>query len=70
MGYGGDVPRATGHGACKEGGGVVNEGDDDFHKLLREPGDWGRIWHRRLWDTSTEKLFDFRLASVPEPLSE
>ena len=28
-------------GAYQEGGGVVNEvGDNRFHKVLREPGDW------------------------------
>ena len=43
MGDGGDVPRVTDNGAYKEGAGVVNKvGDDNFHELLREPGDWGR----------------------------
>ena len=41
MGDGRDVPRVTGHGTCKEGGGVVNEvGDYHLHELLWELGQW------------------------------
>ena len=43
IGDGGNVPRETCHGARQEGARIVNEvGDDRFHKLLRELGDWGR----------------------------
>ena len=39
---GGDIPRVTGQGTCKEGVGVTNQvGDDQFHELLRKTGDWG-----------------------------
>ena len=43
VGDGGTVPRLTGHGARKDGLGVVNGvGYDRFHKLLWEPGGLGR----------------------------
>ena len=45
-GYGGDVSlEVTGHGVRKEAANVVNEvGSEDFHKVLRGPGDCGRTW--------------------------
>ena len=44
-----DVPRVAGHGARKENASVINEvGDDQFHELLRKPGDWGWAQSRRL----------------------
>ena len=71
MGDDGDVPRVAGHGACQEGGGVVNEvGDNCFHKVLREPGDWRRMWGRCLQRISGEVPLDFGLASVPELFGE
>ena len=55
MGDGCDVPRVTGHGARKEGRGVVNEaGDDHLHELLWEPGNWGQLCGRRVRGASTE----------------
>ena len=43
IGDGGDVPRETCHGVRQEGAYIVNEvGDNHFHKLLQELGDWGR----------------------------
>lgn len=67
------IPRATGHGACKEGASVVNEiGNDKFHKVLRELRNWrrtsggGRLRQR----VSVEELVDFCLASVPDPVHE
>jgi hypothetical protein len=71
MGDGRDVPRVTGHGTCKEGGGVVNEvGDYHLHELLWEPSDWRRVCGMRVRGASTEQPLDFGLASIPEPLSE
>ena len=41
MGYGANIPRITGQGACDEGGGVVNEVRENYlHDFLRETGDW------------------------------
>ena len=38
---GGDVPGVTGHGACPEGVGAINEvGDKRIQKFLWEVGDW------------------------------
>ena len=67
VGDSGNVPRVTGHGACQEAGCVVNEvGDDHFHDLLREIGDWGRAWGGRLWGTSTVRPVDLGFGPVPK----
>jgi hypothetical protein len=71
VGDGGDVPRVTGHRACKEGAGVVNEvGDDRFHEVLRELGDWGRTCGRCIQGTSAEQPLDSGLAPVPQLICE
>jgi len=55
MGDNGDVPRITRQGARQEAAGVINEvGSDDFHKLLRELGDWGRTPGGHPWGTPIE----------------
>jgi hypothetical protein len=44
MGDGSDVPRITCRGAYQEGVLVVNEvGDNQFHEILREIEDRGRV---------------------------
>jgi len=60
MGDCSDIPRVACHGACEEGGGVVNEvGNDHFDEVLREFCDWGRAIRRCLWGTSVEQPLDF-----------
>ena len=65
MGGGSDVPRATCRGARQESARVVSEvRDNQFHELLRELGDWGRICGGRPWGISTEHPLDFGFGSV------
>lgn len=70
MGYSDHIPRVTGHGACKEGGSVINEvGYDEFHKVLRELRNWRRTSDGGLRrGVSVEGVVDFRFASVPNPV--
>lgn len=75
MGYGGDVPRVTGHRTRKKGGSVVDKvGDDDFYEVLRKPGDWRRKSGAFLlgipWSIPEGKSLDFGLVSVPDLVSE
>jgi len=67
------VPRVTRHGTCKETEFVVNEvGDDYFHELLWELGDWGRTvtCGGRLRGGSKEQPDDFGFGSVPKLVDE
>jgi hypothetical protein len=71
MGDGSNVPRVTCRGACDESVHVVNEvGDNQFHKLLWELGDWGRMCGGRVQGTSTEQRLDFGFVSVPKLVSQ
>ena len=70
VGDGSDVPRVTGRGAYQEGVLVVNEvGDNPFHELLWEIGDWRRVVGRRVRGTFTEGS-DFSFGSVPKFVTE
>ena len=71
VGDGRDVPRVAGYGARKEGSDVKNEeGDNQFYKLLRKPGDRGPAQGRNLQGTPKEKLLDFGFAPPPDLGSE
>ena len=63
----------AGQGARKKGVELVYEvGDDDFHKILWESGDWGWIWGRDLRGTlgGDLTLLDLGLGPVPESISK
>ena len=63
------VPRVTGQGTRHETAFVVNEaGDDHFHKLLRELGDWGWAYGGRLREI--EQPHDVGFGSVPKSVNE
>ena len=70
-GDGSYVPRVTGHGTCQKTMFVVSEvGDDYFHELLWELGDWGRMRGERLWGATKEQPDDFGFGSVPKLVDE
>jgi hypothetical protein len=51
---GGDVPGATGQGACEEATLVIDEmGDYHFNDFLGEPGRSGRVYRGNLWGNTT-----------------
>jgi hypothetical protein len=69
MGYSGNVPRVTGHGARKKGACVMDEvGDNQLHKFLREPGGLGWTCDRCHRDGARQ--LDFGPGSVPELVGE
>ena len=70
-GDGSHVPRVTCHGTCQESAVVVNEvGDDYFHELLWELGDWGRRCGGRLWGASDKQREKSSFGSVPKSVDE
>ena len=68
---GGGVPGATGHGACQEAAGVVDEiGDDHIDDLLGKFGDGGRVCSSGNLLRGTHVFPDPSSASAPNSLSD